>query len=131
MRPDLILEQVQRTLQGGPPASAADLTALTIDVPEELSGLIRNWATSDWRQYWHRDRESGQSIKPCRENDFCDVLLSDQRLMLRKYQIDAQPEGRYADNNRANIRVSYRSDVAIPIEIKKNEHRGIWSGISG
>lgn len=129
-RHDLNLEQIQKTLQGGPPANAGDLVTLTIDVLDQLSDRIRDGQTNDWRQYWHCDQKTSRPIKPHCENYCRDLLLSDLKMMLIKYQIDAQPEGRYADHNRADIRVSYGSDFAVPIEIKKNEHRDIWGGIS-
>ena len=127
-RRDLSLEQVQTTLQGGPPASAADLAALTVDVLEKLAVEIRDGQTSDWRQYWHRDQKT--LIEPLHENDCRDALLSDLKKMLKKHRIGAQPEGRYADDKRADIRISYRSDFAIPVEIKRSHHPDIWRGIS-
>lgn len=129
-RPDLNLEKIQKALQGGPPANAADLVALTTDILEDLADRIRNGPTSDWRQYWHRNQTTGKPIKPQHENDCRDALLSDLTEIFKKYRIDAQPEGRYADDKRADIRVSFGSDLAIPIEIKKNHHRDIWRGIS-
>ena len=126
-RPDLTLKQVQYALQGGPPASAADLAALTVDVLEELAVEIRDGQTSDWRQYWHRDQKT--LIEPLHENDCRDALLSDLKKMLKIHRVGAQPEGRYADDKRADIRISYRSDFAIPVEIKRSHHPDIWRGI--
>ncbi|MDE2771440.1 MAG: hypothetical protein OXI44_09780 [Bacteroidota bacterium] len=127
-RSDLSLEQVQTTLQGGPPASAADLAALAVDVLEKLAVEIRNGQTSDWRQYWHRDQTT--LIEPRHENDCRDALLSDLKKMLKRHRVGAQPEGRYADDKRADIRISYRSDFTIPVEIKRSHHPDVWRGIS-
>ena len=127
-RRDLSLEQVQKALQGGPPANAADLAVLTVDVLEELAVEIRDGQTSDWRQYWHRDQKT--LIEPLHENDCRDALLSDLKKMLKKHRTGAQPEGRYADDKRADIRISCRSDFAIPVEIKRSHHPDIWRGIS-
>ncbi len=129
-RLDFSIEQIQETLQNGPPASAADLAALTTDVLEKLANRIRNGPTSDWRQYWHRDQKTRKPIEPQHENDCRNALLSDLKAVLRQHDIDAQPEGMYADETRADIRVSYGSDLSVPIEIKKNSHREIWHGIS-
>ncbi len=57
-------------------------------------------------------------------------MLSDLKRMLKPYQIDAQPEGQYADDKRADIRICYGSNLAIPIEIKKNSSRDLWRGIT-
>ncbi len=129
-RQDFSIEQVQRTLQGGPPASAADLAALTTNVLEELADRIRNGQTNDWSQYWYWDRETKKPTYPRDENYCRDVLLSDLKETLSQHDIDAQPEGRYADEKRADIRVSYGANLSVPIEIKKNSHREIWRGIS-
>ena len=42
--------------------------------------------------------------------------------------IDVQPEGRYADEKRADIRIAY-GGFNVPIEIKKSCHPDLWSGI--
>lgn len=129
-RPDLSLEQVQKALNGGPPASAADLTALTTDILEELADRIRNGQTNEWRQYWCRDPETENFTEPQHENDCRDVLLSHLEAILNNYQINGEPEGQYTDETRADIRVSYGSDLAIPVEIKRIQHPDIWRGIS-
>ena len=129
-RPDLSLKQVQDTLQGGPPASAADLAALTTDTLEELADRIRNGQTNDWRQYWYWDHKTKKPTHAKDENDCRDIFLSDLKAILSQYSIDAQPEGTCADENRVDIRVSYKSNFSVPIEIKKNSHRKIWHGIS-
>lgn len=129
-RQELTLAQIQHVLRGGPPASAADLAALTVDCLEQLAERIRNGPTSDWRQYWHRDRKSGKPIAPQNENDCRDALLSDLEEMLSRHEISALAEGRYADDRRADIRVSHGPGLAIPIEIKKNSHHAIWRAIT-
>ena len=40
-------------------------------------------------------------------------------------EVDAQPEGQYAANRRADIRLSC-SGFHVPIEIKKQSHRALW-----
>lgn len=131
----LSLAQIQEALRGRAPASAADLAALVLDVLEQLAERIRNGPTSDWLQYWHRD-PNPRSRKPKRkptapqhENDCRDALLSDLKQMLQPYNVDAQAEGRYGDDKRADIRVAFGSRLAIPIEIKKNSHRKIWRAV--
>ncbi len=127
---DLTLAQIQETLRGGAPASVTDLTAFVLDALEQLGERIRNGPTSDWLQYWHRDPESRRRLlEPQHEDDCRNALLSDLAQMLQPYNVDAQAEGRYADDNRADIRVAAGSQLAIPIEIKKNSHRDIWRAV--
>ena len=129
---DLNLKQIQDTLNNGSPANAADLTVLTLDALEKLADDIRNGVANAWRQYWDWGQNSRkrEPLKPKPENDCRDILLSGLATVLENYQVDAQPEGRYADDRRADIRISYGSNLAIPIEIKKNSHIDIWRGIT-
>ena len=117
------IEQVCQTLNGDTPANAADLAALVTDQLRELADQIRRGNTDDWRQYWNEPH--GQPPTPKHE-DYCrDALLSDLRQHLPQ-EVDAQPEGQYANDKRADIRVSYE-DFQVPVEIKKNMHRDLWS----
>ena len=125
----LSLAQIQETLRGRAPASAVDLAVLTLDALGQLAERIRNGPTNDWLQYWHRDPTSRKPLKPQHEDDCRNALLSDLKQMLQPYHVDAQAEGRYADDKRADIRVGAGSRLAIPIEIKKNSHRDIWRAV--
>ena len=102
------------------PANAADLAALTIDILSGMAKQIRDGNTSDWRQYW---TPSKKPVTPEHE-DFCrDALLSDLRLKLEPLEVHvkiAQRRVSYADDKRADIRVTY-GDFNVPVEIKK-EH---------
>ena len=67
-----------------------------------------------------------------KHEDACrDALLSDMQQRLAPLGIDAQPEGQYADDKRADIRVSYggTDGFEVPIEIKKNTHANLWRAI--
>lgn len=127
---DLSLEQIQKTLKGSSPANAADLVGLTLDALEKLADDIRKGPASAWRQYWHRDPKTRKPIEPQHENDCRDILLSGLATELEKYQVGVQSEGYYADGRRADIRISYGSNLAIPVEIKKNSHLDLWRGIT-
>ena len=127
---DLSLEQIQNTLNSGSPANAADLVGLTLDALEKLADDIRNGTHSAWRQYWDWGQNPRKPSKPKPENDCRDILLFSLATALENYQIDVQPEGRYADDRRADIRISYGPNLAIPIEIKKNSHIDLWRGIT-
>ena len=118
------VEQVQKTLNGGNPANSADLAALTTDHLRQLAESISRDNTSDWRQYWDSPPEAPQP----RHEELCrDALLSDLRRLLPE-GIDAQPEGRYAADRRADIRVSCK-EFNVPVEIKKSTHPALWSAI--
>ena len=120
----LSVKQVLETLDNRRPANPADLAALTVDVLIELAREIRHGNTSDWRQYWNLD--SNKRPQDPRPEEACrDALLSDSKARLDPLGVDAQLEGTYADDKRADIRVSC-DGFNIPIEIKKSTHDDLW-----
>ncbi len=121
------VEQVLQVVDNLKPANAADLAALTMDILSDMTKRIRDENTSDWRQYWNMKSPS-QPDTPKHEDLCRDALLSDLRLKFQPLSIDAQPEGRYADDKRADIRVAY-GDFKVPVEIKKSTHRDLWRAV--
>ena len=96
---------------------------------EDLSKRIRDDSTSDWRQYWNVDSHN-RATKPKPEKACRDALLSDLRNRVERLGIDAQPEGAYAADKRADIRASF-GGFNVPIEIKRSCHRDLWTAIKG
>ena len=121
------LEQVLAVLDNRGPANVADLAALTMERLREIARTIRDGNTSDWRQYWNVDSRN-RPRKPKPEDACRDALLSDLQTSLTTLHVDAQPEGRYADDKRSDIRVSH-GKCNVPVEIKKCSHRDLWSAI--
>ena len=120
------IEQVCNTLEGSTPANAADLAALVLDRLQEIATEIRQGNTDDWKQYWNEGK--GEEPPTPKHEDTCrDALLSDLRRVLPP-EIDAQPEGQYANDKRSDIRVFF-SGFNVPVEIKKNNHRDLWKAI--
>ena len=115
------VEQVCDTLANLKPANAADLWALTVDHLKQLSLEIRNGSTNDYRQYWAGDT-------PKIEDDCRDALLSDLKPRLARVGVLAEPEGRYADAKRADIKVMTDAHH-IPVEIKREMHPDLWKAI--
>ena len=118
--------QVCRTFSNEAPANAADLAALLVDRLSEVPEKTRTDNTDCWRRYWNEDLH-GQPLGPKHEDSCRDILLSDLRGLLPK-GVDARPEGRYVDDNRADIVVSY-GDFRVPVEIKKNGSRDLLGSV--
>ena len=121
------LEQTLAVLRNQQPANAADLAALVAAQLCEIGRNIRDGSASGWRQFWNVDsRNRPQEPRP---EDACrDALLSDLQQRLSSLDTDAQPEGRYADDKRTDIRVS-RNGFNVPVEIKRSCHGDLWSAI--
>jgi len=122
----LTIEQISQTLRGGTPANAGDLAALVMDRIGELATTIRDGNTDDWKQYW--DLPHGRPPTPRHEDHCRDALLSDLRQSLLPHGVDAQPEGQYAEDKRADMRIAF-SNFQVPVEVKKNNHRELWNSM--
>ena len=118
------VEQVCRTLTDGLPANAGDLSALVLDCLEDIGERIRTGNTDDWHQYWN-EGPNRSPCKPKHEESCRDALLSDLKQCLPR-GVDAQSEARYANHKRSDMRLAY-SDFSLPVEVKKNTHRDLWS----
>lgn len=119
------------TLANLQPANAADLAALTFDHLRDVARKIRNGSTNDYRQYWSYGTSNKKLEKSKPENDCRDALLSDLQESLKRLGIVAEREGSYADDKRADIKVSYggANGLNIPVEIKKDSHDDLWHAI--
>ena len=119
------VEQVRSTLSNRSPANASDLAALLVDLLDEVAIRIRTDYTNDWKQYWNEDSLSKKPTVPKHEDSCRDALLSQLRKHLPEGVV-GQPEVRYANDYRADIRVAYQ-DFNVPIEVKKSSNRNLWS----
>ena len=120
------IDEVQRTLSHGAPANAADLAALLQDRISDIATDVRGGNDNPWRNYWSDDRYNPPT-KPKHEDSCRDALLTDLKRRLPD-EVDAAPEGRYAADNRADIRAGC-SGFNVPIEIKKNSHPDLWTAM--
>lgn len=117
------VDAVCKTLANRQPANAADLWALTVNHLTMLADSIRNGSTNDYRQYWDKDRQTPKIETDCR-----DALLSDLKERLQTTGVNAESEGSYADNKRADIKVVF-GNWHIPVEIKRDTHPDVWTTI--
>lgn len=115
---------------GKGPANAGDLAALVLDTLQDMKNRIRNGNTDDYKQYWNEER-SGQSAYPKIEDHCRDTLLSDLQQRLGGLNIEAQPEGHFAEDKRSDIRISAggANGFVMPIEIKKDSHQELWKSM--
>ncbi len=120
------IEQVCRTLNDGPSANAGDLAALVRDRLDDVGRRIRTGNDNGWRPYWNEGKHR-RPVEPKYEDSCRDALLAHLRHGLQD-AADAQPEGRYGNDKRADIRVAC-GDFHVPVEIKKNSHPELWSAL--
>ncbi len=118
-------KEVTDTLTGGVPANAGDLASLLVDVLEDLSIHISTSSNNAWRQYWNEVK--GKPSEPKYEDSCRDVLIDSLEVKLPN-EVDVQPEGRYVLNKRSDMRVAFKG-FNVPVEIKRNGHRELWSSM--
>ncbi len=121
------VSNVARILAKGEPTSTSDLAALTVEHLDEIAHEIRHDNDDGVRAFWNIENK-----KPTgkREENLCrDSLLTRLRAHLTSFAIDCQPEGDYANDKRADIRLSYRNEFDLPIEIKRDDNRSLWTAL--
>jgi len=120
------LQSVVNVLENREPTNAADLSALTLDFLDHIAYEIRHDNDDGFRAFWNVENR-----KPIgkREENLCrDGLLTRlrHRFTSAPFGVDCQPEGDYANDKRADIRLSYRNNFELPIEIKRDDNRELW-----
>jgi hypothetical protein len=119
--------EVAQVLANKAPASNADLAALALDHLDNIAIEIRNDNDDGYRNFWNI--EKGKPTGP-REENFCrDVLLTRLRARLNPFGIDCQPESDCAGDNSSDIRLSFHNDYELPIEIKRDSNRELWTNL--
>ena len=119
------IAQLCETLRDGEPANVADLFAQVRDAFDAIKLAVEDGNTDDYRQYWNEG--DGRSLRQPKHEASCrDALLSALRHHLQYG--NAEPEGRYARETRADISVSFAA-LRVPVEIKKNTHRQLWTAL--
>ena len=122
------VEQVQDTLNDGPPADAADLRASLEYRLNDMCEYLRGGNSDFWRHFWNEDPHG--RLTGAKPEDSCrDALLANLQLRLPD-EVDAVREGSYAADTRSDIRASCRR-FNVPIEIKKDAHPDLWRAMRG
>ena len=119
---------VALTLANREPANQADLMALVIAHLLDIEQQARGSDAYQLRSFWNGQKS--EAIIPKDENACRDELLISLRTRLDALRISVHPESRAAAEKRADLRVQFMSEVgqlAVPLEIKKEGHRKLWT----
>lgn len=118
------VDEVVATLTQGPPANPADLQTVIVEHLRVLAEEMRHGSTDGYKTFWNVD-SYGKPKTPRPENDCRDRILERLRPEIVKLGINAEPEGHYAEDKRADIKVLY-GKMNIPVEIKRHYHSDLW-----
>jgi hypothetical protein len=119
------LNNVAKILSNKSPIGPADLQAIVLDRLDQIATDIQTSNSDLFRQFW----TEGSENKHKSENSCRDALLAMLRGHLEPLGIDSQPEFDYVNDKRADIRVSYRDTIIVPIEIKGEWHPELWTAV--
>lgn len=119
------IKQVIETIKGGKPANLPDLKEVVLDHLKSLRDEFRNGSLDGYKDFWNLD-QYGRAKEAIPENDCRDRLLSRLKPVLLRQGIQAEPEGHFAEDKRADIKVLF-SSMVLPVEIKRHYHKDVWT----
>lgn len=120
--------QAVQVLSNGTPTTQEDLLRLVMDHMADISEEVQHGNADGFRAFW--DGPQHALVRPREENLCRDQILIHLRHRLSQFDIDCQPEADYARDRRADIRVSLGVQLALPIEIKRENHPELWTAIN-
>lgn len=118
---------VAQVLAIGAPTSAADLTALTLHHLDDIAKSIRHDNDDGFGAFWNITDK--KPTGPREENRCRDVLVTRLRALLHPLGVVCEPEKDHANDKRADISLSYHTEIELPIEIKRDSNRTLWSAL--
>ena len=116
------LEALAAVLADAPPRTAADLQAVMLEELDVVQAKLRAHPV-DWRRVFFHDDGRPRDEEACRDGVL--MMLGDH-----PSGIDCAPEGHLAEDKRADIMCTI-GELMIPIEIKGQWHRELWSAAEG
>ncbi len=122
-------KQAVSTLMNETPANVMDLYSLLLDHIRDISNRIANENTDIYKQFWNED-SYGRTLTPKPEESCRNIFLDLLRVRLNPLKISCEPEGHMVSDKKADIIVSLPG-IKIPIEIKRDYHRDVWTALNG
>lgn len=119
------LAGVAQILANREPIGAADLAALALDHLDDIARKIRQDNSDLFRLFWSEVPEN--TPKP--ENSCRDALRLLLESRLSAFNVECQSEGDCFNDKRADIRLSCRNEIELPIEIKKESNDSLWTAL--
>jgi len=117
------IQDVSQILKNGAPTTPKDLLHLVLAHLDDIAAKIQHESGNLFEQFWNTRTDMVHKS----ENECRNVILNELNNALTPYGIECQSEGNYVNDNRADIRVSFRNELDIPIEIKGDWHMELWT----
>jgi hypothetical protein len=113
------IREIATILDAGPPGSAADLQAVMLENLNVVQAMLRG-SDVDWYRGFLRENGRHEDEEPCR-----DELIKMQRVV--DASLEYIPESHGADDKRVDIVVRAGARLTLPVEIKGQWHRDLWT----
>ena len=115
-------EELLDILAGGKPHSHRDLKAFISDHIETLAYEYEGSSTNPYQKFWT------ENDAPHKENYCRNRIAEDLETRLKPLSIHVETEGTQRAEKRSDIKIINENRI-LPVEIKKNNNREIWTGI--
>ena len=99
------------------------------NLDRQLDGIavdIRCENDDGFRAFWSEGRPEN---RPKPENSCRDALLTRLHARLSPLAVVCEPESDRANDKRADLLLSYRAEFELPIEIKRDSNRSLWTAL--
>lgn len=119
------IEEVANVLANRSPANPQDLVALFLDHLRNFEAKMHGEDTNVLRLFRRDDRKT-----PKVENECRDIIIDHMRARLLGLDVHLEKEAQAAHDTRADMRLAFiqaNRRIAVPIEIKKEDKREVWS----
>jgi hypothetical protein len=113
------LSELETVIGAGPPTNAIDLQAVLLEALSEIQARLKG-DPLDWYRNFFSDDGHHKREEPCR-----DALL--QMLDGKLPGVSLRPEDHGADDKRVDIIAQIEPTVIVPIEVKGQWHRDLWT----
>ncbi|MDD3288856.1 MAG: ATP-binding protein [Alphaproteobacteria bacterium] len=123
MSPSSIME----VLRNKSPGNADDLMALVLDHLQDLQDETRNGPLDGWKAYWNTSGSHSDPTTPKPENDCRDRLVERLKDKVLAQGVAVSTETRSSNEKRIDIKARCLGDNFIPIEVKLQKNRELWT----
>lgn len=97
---------------------------------EDLSEQVRHSDLNLNHQYWNDDSHK-KATTPRHEERCRDTFADQLRVRLERFGIACLPETHHADGKRSDVWCTAGTVSGVPIEVKRDRHRELWSATRG
>lgn len=123
---------MREALAGGPPVNASDVRAIVVDELSRIHHEMQHDPLMPWQLFWSDDDDAVPS-RPKIENKCRNVIGLLLQARLGHYGIvhSPVPEAQRAAETRVDLTCESVEGAALPIEMKRQQHRDLWVAAAG